>query len=196
MTMEPFEVYRYYQSIKLHFESNSYDAIKYNYKTSVNHKTFWKRKDKYFFAKIGRQFNDVHNLINYFVAHFACGNKWIGEMITREDIYKQWTKKNESLSYMFEQDLYKLKEESESFDKLLDCSNGHPKIISAYLRDDINIETIVIIDRLSRFMTKADKKITETIVWPDVSHRIRKYGAFIQFDNFKMTKIILKVFTE
>jgi len=44
-------------------------------------------------------------------------------------------------------------------------------------------------------MNKADREITETIVWPDVSKKIRKYGPFIDVDMNKMKKIVLKVFT-
>ena len=194
--MEGFEAFRYYQSIKLHFESKSYDAIKYNYKTSVNINSFGKRKDKYFFSKIAKQFNNATDLINYYVAHFISGNSWVGEMLADESIYREWVRKNESLSYMFEQDLYKLQEINESLDVLLDCLEGHPPIVSAYIRDDISIETVVIINHLSKFMDKADKRITETIMWPDISHKIRKYGPFITFDPDKMTKIILKVFTK
>jgi len=32
---DPFESYKLYNALKLHFETDSYDAIKYNYKTSV-----------------------------------------------------------------------------------------------------------------------------------------------------------------
>lgn len=194
--MEPFEAFRFYQSLKLHFESDTYDAIKYNYKTSASHNSFWKRKDKYFFAKVGKQFNSIEDLIEFYAAHFISGNTWIGEMIQNESTYVKWLKKKESMSYLFEQDLYKLKEISEKFDDLFDCSDGHPKIITAYLRDEISIETVVIINKLVSFMNKADKQITETIVWPDVSRRIRKYAAFVKFDAKKMTNIIFKVFTD
>ena len=97
--------------------------------------------------------------------------------------------------YVFEQDLYKLRETNESFDALLDSHDGHPQIVSAYMRDEISIETVVIINRVTQFMRVADKKITETIVWPDVSRKIRKYDAFFQCDTSKATKIVLKVFT-
>lgn len=82
--MEPFDAFRFYQAIKLHFESNSYDAIKYNYKTSAKHSSFWKRRDKYFFAKIGKQFNSAENLIEYYAAHFVSGNTWIGDIVKDE----------------------------------------------------------------------------------------------------------------
>ena len=193
--MEPFDAFRFYQSIKLHFESDSYDAVKYNYKTSANHRSFWKRRDKYFFAKIGKQFDSAEELIEFFAAHFVSGNGWVGEMIQNESTYTQWLKKKEAMTYLFEQDLYKLKEISENFDDLLDCSDGHPEIITAYLREEISIETVVIINKLVGFMNKAYKQITETIVWPDVSRRIRKYAAFVKVDTKKMTNTIFKVFT-
>lgn len=195
MIMEPFDAFRFYQSVKLHFESDTYDAIKYNYKTSAKPQTFWKRKDKYFFAKVGRRFTTPVDLINYYVSHFIHDTKWIGEMINDDDTYNKWLKKNQSMGYVFEQDLYKLKEINESFDKLLDSSDGHPQIISAYMRDEISIETVVIVNRLTQFIRVADRKITETIVWPDVSRKIRKYEAFFQCDTDKMKKTILKVFT-
>lgn len=195
MIMEPFEAYRFYQSVKLHFESDTYDAVKYNYKTSAKPQSFWKRKDKYFFAKVGKRFNAPADLINYYVSHFIHDTKWIGEMINDDETYNKWLKKNQSLMYVFEQDLYKLKETNESFDALLDSSDGHPQIVSAYMRDEISIETVVIINRVTQFMRVADKKITETIVWPDVSRKIRKYDAFFQCDTAKATNIVLKVFT-
>lgn len=80
----------------------------------------------------------------------------------------------------------------ETFDELFHCSDGHPKIIQAYLADEISIETVVIINKLVGFMYRADKQITETIVWPDVSLKIRKYAAFVKFDAEKMKKLSLR----
>ena len=194
ITMDPFDAFRFYQSIKLHFESDSYDAIKYNYKTSAKPNTFWKRKDKYFFAKVGKRFNNVPDLVSYYVSHFVNDTKWIGEMINDDTPYNQWLKTNQSISYIFEQDLYKLKEEFDQFDDLFNI-NVHPNIVNKYLQGEISLETVVIINNLVGFIRKADKQITETIVWPDVSRKIRKYAAFVQYDIDKMKKVILKVYT-
>jgi len=192
--MEPFDAYRFYQSMKLHFESDSYDAIKYNYKTSAKPQSFWKRRDKYFFAKVGKKFDNVSDLIQYYAAHFIADKSWIGEMVEDEDVYKEWLKRNQSLGYMLEQDLYKVAEEG-NFDQILDTSKGHPPIVTAYVRGDINIESVVIIDQLTNFMNDADKQITETIVWPELSRKIRKYKPFVHFDLEKAKNIVLRVFT-
>jgi len=192
--MEPYDAFRIYQSMKLHFESDTYDAIKYNYKTSANPNSFWKRKDKYFFAKVGKMFDHIEQIIEYYASHFVAGNKWIGDMIQNESTYMQWLRKKESMSYLFEQDLLKLKEEFSGFDNLF-IINQYPNLINKYLSGEISLETVVIINNLVGFMNKADKKITETIVWPEVSRKIRKYGAFLKFDAKKMANIIFKVFT-
>ena len=42
---DPYESYKLYNALKLHFESDSYDAVKYNYKTSLKPTSFFKRKD-------------------------------------------------------------------------------------------------------------------------------------------------------
>jgi hypothetical protein len=194
MIMEPYDAFRFYQSMKLHFESDSYDAIKYNYKTSVKPQSFWKRKDKYFFAKVGKKFNDVHELINYYAAHFIQDKTWIGEMLEDEDIYKSYQKRMQSLGYTFENDMNTLVWLG-SLDQVLDSKDGHPKIITAYLGGDINIESVVILNQLTGFMDRADKEITETIVWPDVSRKIRKYSPFVQYDLEKAKNIVLRVFT-
>ena len=53
--MDPFDSYKLYNALKLHFESD-YDAIKYNYTTRVNASSFFKRRDKYFFAKLAKTY--------------------------------------------------------------------------------------------------------------------------------------------
>jgi hypothetical protein len=191
--MEPFEAYRYYQSLKLHFENESYNAPKYNYKTSAKPQTFWKRKDKYFFAKVGRMFDTPPELINYYAAHFVADNNWVGDMLSDEQVYRDWQKRTESMGYNFQQDLEKVN--VESFDQLFDLGNQYPKVVEAYLSNDINIESVAILNKLTNFMGRADKTVSDPILWPDVSRKIRKYSLLMNVNTDKMKKIIFKVFT-
>lgn len=189
--IEPFEAFRYYQALKLHFESDSYDAVKYNYKTSAKQQSFWKRKDKYFFAKAGKRFNRIPELINFYVSHFINDVKWIGEM-DKDDHYVAWCKKMQSITYQFEQDINKLSEEVESFDELF-AGDPHPLVITKLMEDEISLETVVILDRLTGFVART--RISETIIWPDLKRKILKYRPFVKVDEFKLKKVILKVFT-
>ena len=189
--IEPFEAFRYYQALKLHFESDSYDATRYNYKTSAKQQSFWKRKDKYFFAKTGKRFNSVTELINFYVSHFINDVKWIGEM-DKDEQYTQWCKTMQSLTYQFEQDINKLADEIDNFDDMFK-GDPHPLLVTKLLENEVSLETVVILDRLTGFVHRA--KISETIIWPDLKRKILKYRPFVNVDEMKLKNILLKVFT-
>lgn len=196
--MEPYDVYKYYMAMKLHFESDSYEAPKYNFKTSAKPQAFFKRRDKYHFAKLGRKFDKPEELIDFFIAQFTSSDKsWVGDMLQDEERYDEWQKRQQSLSYNFEQDINILAEETDAFNGLFEIveGNNYPLVIVKYLQEEITLETVVILDRLTGFVRRMDKRITETIVWPDVSKRIRKYGLLLRFDENRMREIVLRIFT-
>lgn len=199
MTIEPYDVYKYYMSLKLHFESDTYDALKYNYKTSAKPQAFFKRRDKYHFAKLGRKYESVNELVNFFIAQFthSIDNKWIGNMLNDEEAYKQWQRRIQSLSYTFETDINSLAEEVDSFDDLFEITDEspYPVVVNAYMQETISLETVVILESLTGFLSVADKKVTDTIVWPEISKRIRKYKPFLNFNDLKIKNIVFRVFT-
>ena len=50
--MTPFEVYKQYVAVKLHFNNEKYDYIKCNGRTkNITQNSFAKRRDKYYFEK-------------------------------------------------------------------------------------------------------------------------------------------------
>lgn len=185
--------------MKLHFESDTYDALKYNYKTSARPQAFFKRRDKYHFAKLGRKFDSVDDLVNFLVAQFthSSDNTWIGNMLNDEETYKEWQKRIQSLSYTFENDINTLEETVDSFDSLFEIPDDspYPRVINAYMQGTITLETVVILESLTGFMRVADRRVTDTIMWPEISKRIRKYKPFLRFNEKKIKNIVLKVFT-
>lgn len=191
---DPFESYKLYNALKLHFETDSYDAIKYNFKTSVKPQSFFKRKDKYFFAKIA---NTYDNLLEFYVANFKNDVKYVGDMLNEggERYYRDHKKVLESLSYTFENDINKLAEDNQ-FDSLLEANdNEHPLIIQLWMQDEIQLETVVIVDSITGFMDRESKKISETIIWPDIYRKVTKYKPFVKFNQDKCISILRKSFT-
>jgi hypothetical protein len=185
-------------AMKLHFESDTYDAVKYNYKTSAKPQSFFKRRDKYHFAKLGRKFDTPKELIQFFVAQFTKGDTtWVGNMLNDEEQFTDWSKKVQALTYTFENDINTLTEKVDSFDQLFEITSDspYPLVVNAYLQGDITLETVVILNQMTGFMKQADKNVNDTIVWPDVSRRIRKYGTFLSFNTEKVRNIILRMFT-
>ncbi len=195
MSVDSFDSYRLYQSLKLHFETDSYDAVKYNFKTSATPQSFFKRRDKFFFAKVGKKVSNQQELVNFYVANFINEVAWVGEMVNEEGErnYAQYKKIHESLSYNFQNDINNL---DGSLDDLLTAVNGeHPPIIKRYLQGDILLESVAILNKMTGFMNRANKQITETLLWPDVYRKVTKYQSFVNPDIKKCKKIILEGFT-
>ena len=71
----------------------------------------------------------------------------------------------------------------------------HPDILKSYLRDEISIETLVILDRILGFSKDWDKKLSDP-VWETVSMRIKKYSPFLNIDVFRYKKVLKMVVLE
>ena len=181
--------------------------MRYNYKTSVKEKSFFARKDKYFFAKLAKRYPEKQTLINYYIANFAHhtdGKVWVGELVDTqsEDVYAAWLKIHDSLSYVYDQDIQKLSDYCSKhklrFDQLFQAGlddQSHPLVMRLFTQGEITLETVTILDILTDFMKRADKLITETILWPSLSRKLRKYRVFLQIDRKKMKEITLLRFT-
>ena len=194
---DPFESYKLYNALKLHFESDSYDALKYNFKTSVKATSFFKRKDKFFFAKLAKTYEK--DLKEFYVANFKNDVKYVGDMLNEggERYYRDHKKVMESLSYQFENDINKLHEMDVEFDSLLEVEeNNHPLIVRLWMQDEILLETVVILDALTGFVERENKKISDTIIWPDIYRKIMKYKPFVKFNRDKCINLLKKTFTK
>ena len=200
--IQPFDAYSYYMSIKLHFERDSYDALKYNFKSSATQKSFMVRKDKYHFAKISKKFVDSKELVAYYVSNFVRGSKWVGGMLEHGDEnYSAWKRYSDSMTYRFTSDVDVLVDYIDSkklkFDDLFlitEDGGSHPPIIRLLLQEDVSLETVVLLDKMLGFTKRFDKTITETLVWPDLSMRIRKYKPFVNADLEALKKIVRNKF--
>jgi hypothetical protein len=192
---DPFESYKLYNALKLHFET-SYDAVKYNFKSNVSPQSFFKRKDKYFFAKLANTYES--ELKEFYVANFKNDVKYVGDMLNEggERYYREHKKIMESLTYRFQNDINKLNDMDVSFDSLLEAEdNNHPLIIKLWMQEEILLETVVILDSILGFVERENKKITDTIIWPDIFRKITKYKPFVKFDRDRYLNLLKKTFT-
>ena len=196
MSTDPFESYKLYNALKLHFES-SYDAVKYNFKSNVTPNSFLKRKDKYFFAKLGRKHNG--ELKDYYVANFKAGKSYIGDMMDEEgeQNYREHKRIQESIHRVFSIDINRLTEENVSFDYLFKTGdNAHPLVVKLWLQEEISLETVVILNAIFKFIDRESKNISDTIVWPVTRRLIEKYEPFVNFNRDKCLSLLTKGFTK
>lgn len=194
---DPFESYKLYNALKLHFETDGYDAIKYHFKTSVKPTSFFKRKDKFFFAKLAKTYEN--ELKDFYIANFKNDVKYVGDMLNEggERYYRDHKKIMESLTYQFQTDINKLNDMDIPFDSLLEAEdNNHPLIIKLWMQEEILLETVVILDSILGFVERENKKITDTIIWPDIYRKIMKYKPFVKFDRNKCLNLLKETFTK
>lgn len=193
---DPFESYKMYNALKLHFESDSYNALKYNFKTSVTPKSFFNRKDKYFFAKLANTYED--NLKDFYVANFKNDVKYVGDMLNEDGArhYKGHLKIIQSLHRQFEVDINKLAEENIPFDRMFISEDGQfPLVVRIWMQEEICLETLVILNSILGFIPRESEKISDTIMWPDIKRKIEKYTPFVSFRSDLCKNILKKRFT-
>ena len=191
--MNGFEVYKIYLAIKLHFTSKkqSYDFHKHNGRTTARLETFTKRRDRYFFHKLSKSYNNS-TIVDYFLSNFVSNtNLWVGDIIGKsgDDHYKQWTKKVEALHYYYEQDLDYMLERKIEFDDIFTSKDGqHPPILKMFLSKRINFETFIILDDILSFTKQLNKNITEKVLWPKLYDRMIRYKPFLKYNVTKYKK--------
>lgn len=188
--MDALEAYKLYVAVKNHFTVDSYDMFKYNRKVNVTMDSFLKRKDRIFFAKLGNRKEKY--LEEFLVANFLHDPKiWVGELLSEEceERYKTWRKKQESLSYVFKNEMSFIEGwDAQELNVWFSTPHGdHPNVIKKYLRSEISLETLVILNQLLGFMKQYDKTIHDPI-YKGVSDLCRKYQPFLKVNLQKQRK--------
>jgi len=177
-----YESFCLYHGLKLHFSSDSYDFIKYHGKTNVSKDSFMKRKDKYTFHKLSRKYSLI-DLKNYILGNIIYGKAtWVGDMT--EDSYMKWQRINQSLTYVWKNDIIYLMDQVSSPMELISVKNGeYPKLLVETMQENIAFETFVILDDILGFFDMWSKKITDDVVWPNIRIKALKYKSFLNYDK-------------
>jgi hypothetical protein len=195
-----YESFSLYQALKLHFTTKSYDFFKYGGKSKISVEAFENRKDKYYFYKLSRRLQTKEELIDFLVANFVHDeNCWVGNLLDEqsESVYRQRQKVMQSLSYTFQNDCEKIFQNVSNPNEILQSDDGdYPKLLINALQKNISIETLCILNDILNFIPMWDKKISDTIRWPDYKRKIQKYSPFLQYDKTKFKFLLKRVVHE
>jgi hypothetical protein len=192
-----YEAFGIYNALKLHFTQDSYDYFKYNGKTNVSLSSFENRKDKWHFTKLSKKFNDKEELIFFIVSNLLQNDKfWIGDLLAEDSDVRYLSRKKvlQSLSYFFENDCKKIFEGVANPNELILVNDGdHPKLLKSFMRKEIEIETLWLLDSILNFVPMWKQKIKDDIVWPNHRLKIVKYRDFLPKDKTKFKVILRKI---
>lgn len=192
--MTPFEVYKSYLALKNHFTKDSYDYFKYGGKVSASVKSFECRRDRFYFEKLAK----LRDPTSFILANICEDtNVWVGDLCaneTSERRYKNWLRRNQSLSYTFRDELSALREE---FDSNFVCNAGeHPYLLQLYLRGKVSLETLIILVHMTKCFGRWNKAMDFDPVWKDVARKIVKYQPFMKYDLQKLKSVVIEKFRE
>ena len=201
--MNGYEVFCTYQAIKLHFTTDTYCYFKYNGHVATKPAGFEKRKDKYMFHRLARNLRD-EEVVGFFVSNFLMKQKaWTQDFLEPEakEIYNNWRKKIEALSYTFDQDMGKIVSHFQDSDMGIASMfkippDGHfPQIWVMMNQNEIEFETMVILHGITGVLDLWDTKYNGDYIYEKTSKLIRKYEPFLGLDAPKFKRIVQKHLT-
>lgn len=183
-----------YLALKAHFQTEDYDVIKMQGRIRASRKSFDGAGKEFAFRRLVKQYSD-EEVCHFMVSNFIRGNQWGGVFnIEAAKEYADWKRRQESLGYVFDQDLHKLFAEAQDDDVndvFAHDAGNHPYILKAYLRKTICPETLVILNKLTGWTN--DIKLDQTDpIWGDVRRLITKYKPFVKFDAEKFRTILAR----
>lgn len=186
MALHGFDVYKMYLGMKLHFTKDQYDFFVYDGKVSAKEETYSQRNDFYFFETLARKLSR-EEAMEYLLASFICADNsskvWIGDIKRNgKQVWLEWIKRNQSMSYNFNQDIDTIQDDllsnDLSFNDLFGTQNGHPRILKMLIKRRISLETFIILDMVLKFIPHWDKDLKDPL-WESLSFKIKKYKPFM-----------------
>jgi len=178
--MEPFEVYKLYLALKLHFTTKAYDITETKGAVRSKRETFLRRKDLTSIRKLARDYKRS-DVIDILVANFVSGDKWGGLFDTScVETYKKWLTNKQRMLYNFntDLDLTLLRMEKYEINSAIH-EDTHPLIFKMYMGREIHLETLVMLEKMRPFIDS----YYDDFVLDDVCLLVSKYKPFVRFDK-------------
>jgi len=198
MKIEAFEACRLFHSLKLHFTRDSFDFFKSNGRIKISEKTFLAKKDRFAYYRLAKKYHR-EDLIDLIVSNILEKDSiWSMTLLEpeAEDVLNGYRKRIQSISYNFKEDIQKLVQWSEenktTLDDILNPKDSYPPLLSMYMRREIQIETLIILNSILNFFPAWQRKIKDEIIWPKIHIKFQKYSPFVlsKIDIANMKKIL------
>lgn len=192
--MTGFDTYKIYNSLKLHYSRENFNAYTYNFKTRINPRSYEKLRFRYTFEKLASRYKTKEDIIDFFTSNFIAGCSWVMDMTEKN--MNERRARLESFSYRFKNDINKFSEYD--FDELCVLKDGENILINEYTQGNINIETISVIDLLIDFIKPLLSKLNDPLgMKREKAMMAMKYKySLIGLDTNKIRSILLNVFTK
>ena len=191
--MEPIDVYLMYCAMKAHFSKNDYDFFTYKGKSRVPRNSFYKRKDRIFFVKLSKKYEEYEDIKNYLVANFIVDKQGYVANFNDKN-YEQWKEKRNNFYDIFTEEIRPF---VKNFNPIFESkSSEHPLILKEYLGKRVSLETLIVLDELVGFTKTWNRRLAEDYIWYDLKKLMKNYKRFLTIDKNKYRIQVLKLIEE
>ena len=181
-----------HESIRHHFTREKHNAFQYRFNFGIKEEDLEKRKDIFALMKMAKRLQNTDNAIEYCVSNVIAGETWFP--LFTEDNLLEYQKGIQALGYTIQKDCEKLSELSDLDSCLTSNNSDYPLIVHKQLEGTISFLTVVVLHKLTGFLDDANRRIKETLLWPDLYLRYKKCGHFVIFDEPRVKEIIVDSF--
>ena len=175
-----FDACMMFSALKRHFNSKSYNYIKYEGKVRLSYESFIKLSERRHYHKLSR----IEDLENFIIANLIINSDiWVLDLFNdrAKKNYIEWKKRNNSLTYSFTADIKYISAKEKSLKEVLRVDRGqHPLLLTYYLETKISPETLLIINELTRVFSSWTRDLDDNVLWPDIRLRLEKYHSFFR----------------
>ena len=193
LIMEPIDVYLMYCAMKAHFSKNDYDFFTYKGKSRVPRNSFYKRKDRIFFVKLSKKYEEYEDIKNYLVANFIVEKQGYVANFNDEN-YETWKEKRNNFYDIFTEEIRPF---VKNFNQIFEVKNSeHPLILKEYLGKRVSLETLIILDELVGLTKTWNRRMAEDYIWYDLKKLMKNYKRFLTIDKNQYRIQLLKLIEE
>lgn len=188
---QSFDTYILYLALKRHFSTPSYDFHKYNGKVKASFEKFSTRADAFYFQKLSDEPRKMELILSNMIKN---PNIWVRDLFedAAQEVYRNWKKRIDSLTYTFQQDLKLLHEDYKSNYVVED--NDHPHLMKLYMQKKITLESFTILTNISNVFPYWRSEISDKFIAKDMMNLAEKYFTFLEIDTIKYKKIVKDAF--
>lgn len=182
-------VYMLYLMLKQHF-NGKYDVIKYHWTMRVSDAAFQKRRDKYFFDKLGEKYM-LKELALIFMSNLVANqDAWIGDISDADALvfYREYIGRLKRMKTQFEDDIkniyyFSKKVEVQTLSQIFEYNKkGDSSYIFKLLQSNIiSFETFILLDSFLNIINKHDEA-TDNLVWSGYSTKLNAYKKILDVD--------------
>ena len=179
-------------ALRLHMTNVKFDFFKYNGKALAKFETFEDRNDRYYYDKVSKHSSPFELLLSNVVVN---PNLWVGDIISEQGLerWMDYVRRNESLTYRFEQDIKELDENDVKSAFVVENAQL-PTVIVLFMQNRITFETLCLLTQLTGVFRYWTKELSLNFMSEDILFRIERYTPFIRCDSSKIEQIFARRF--